>query len=85
MKHLARRDVGVRHQLRRALPADLDAAEQISLAARHAIHGRRPEAGVLAEDLGVRDDPDLGAAAVRGRADAFERGDRRAAHVALAP
>ena len=85
MEHLARRHVGARHQLRIALPADLDAAEQIRLAARQAMHRGRPELRALAEDLGVRPDPDRGAPAVRGRTEPLEAGGRRPAHVALAP
>ena len=63
-----------RQQGRIAAPADLDAAEQIGLAARHPVQRGRAEARVGAEDLGVGDEADRGAAPV-GRG----TGRRRAA------
>jgi hypothetical protein len=85
MEHLARRHLGPGHQLGIALPADLDPAEQIGLAARHAMHRRRPEPRVATEDLRVRPHRDHGAAPVGRRADPLEPGGRPAARVALAP
>src|SRR5690242_6630631 len=50
-------------QLRRAGPADLDAAIEIGLRARHTVQALGPEA-VLLEDLRVRMKGHLGAAAI---------------------
>ena len=50
-----------------ASPADLDAAEEIGLGARHAEQARGLEARALAEDLGVGPEADLGAAPVLHR------------------
>ena len=85
MEHLARRHVGARDQLGIALPADLDAAEQVGLAARHAVHHRRPELRGRTEDLRIGPHADRRAPAVGGRADPLETAGRPAARVALAP
>ena len=70
VEHRLGRDlVWVGDQRRRAAPADLDAAEQIGLRARHLEDARRIEAGVLAEDLRVGPEAHLGAAPVRRLAD----------------
>ena len=62
-----------------AHPADLDAAEQVGLGARHAEQARRLEGGALAENLLVRLEAHLGAAPVLDRAELFQLALRRAA------
>ena len=47
-----------------APPADLDAAEEIGLGARHAVEGRRLELGLVAEDLRIGMEADRGAATI---------------------
>src|ERR1700722_15981026 len=59
-------------QFRRAVPANLDAAEQIGLRARHLEQPLRLEDGLGAENLAVRLEADLGAAAVVDLAKIFE-------------
>ena len=59
-------------QLGRALPANLDAAEQIGLRARHLEQALRLESGLGAEDVGVGLEADAGAAAVVDLAEVFE-------------
>ena len=59
-------------KLRRATPADLDAAEQIGLGARHLEEALRFEGRLGAENLGVRPKADFGAAAVVDLAEVFE-------------
>ena len=56
-----------------AAPADLDPGEQIGLGARELVEPRRVERRVGAEDVGVGDEADGGAAAVGGGADFLER------------
>src|SRR6185369_5703757 len=51
-------------QFRIAAPADLDAAEQIGLGARHLEQTLRLEGRLAAEDIAVRLEADAGAAAV---------------------
>ncbi len=70
--------------LRRAPPANLDAAEQIGLGAGHAIKPRRLERRALAEDLGIRQEANGGAALARGR-DLLQPGCGLAAGEALPP
>ena len=55
-----------------AAPADLDAAEEIGLGARHAEQPRRLERA-LAENLGIGLEADAGAAAVLDRAEILQR------------
>ncbi len=62
-----------------ARPADLDAAEQVGLGARHAQEARRLEGGALAEDLLVGLEADLGAAPVLDGAELLQLALRRAA------
>src|SRR5437588_3942857 len=59
-------------ELRRAAPADLDTAEQISLGARHLEQALRLERGLGAEDVGIRLEADARAAAVVDLAEVFE-------------
>ena len=59
-------------QFRRALPADLDAREKISLGARHFQKPRRLECRAFAENLLVRTETNLGAAPVHDRTELFE-------------
>ena len=74
---LGRRVVG--DQRGCARPADLDAAEQVGLGARHAQQARRLEGGALAEDLLVGLEAHLGAAPVLDGAELLELALRRAA------
>ena len=86
MEHLALgHALSAGEQLRIALPADLDPAVEIGLAARHAVHQRGAEAQPLAEDLRIGAEADHGAAAVGGAADQLELARRLAADEALAP
>ena len=62
-----------------AAPADLDAAEQVGLGARHLEQPRRLEGAALAEDLLVRLEAHLGAAPVHDRAELLELALRLAA------
>ena len=74
VEHGALRRVLVAGEQRRgAGPADLHAAEEIGLGARHAEQPRRREGHALAEDLGVRLEADLSAAAVVHRAKGLQR------------
>ena len=68
----------------RAAPADLDAAEQIGLRARHLEHARRIKPRLSAENLRIGQKAHLGAAAVRRLADDGERAGRLAALERLA-
>ena len=76
-RRFGRRVVG--DEARRAEPADLDAAEQVGLGARHAQQAGRLEGGALAEDLLVGLEAHLGAAPVLDGAEALELALRRAA------
>ena len=78
MEHGLGRGV-VLDQLRRAVPADLDAAEQVSLGTRHRHQPAGLEGGALAEDLLVREEAHLGAAPVHGRAELLQLALRDAA------
>ncbi len=71
-------------QRRIAGPADLDAAEEIGLGARHLEEARRVEARVVAEDLRVRLEADARAAAVHGLAELLQRALGHTAREALA-
>ena len=73
------------HEGRRADPANLDAAEKIRLRARHAIELVRAEAGIFAEDFGVRVKGDCRSPAVIDRALLAQRRLRLSATVALGP
>src|SRR6185437_5183718 len=53
-------------------PANLDAAEQIGLGARHLEQALRPERRLGAEDVGIRLEADGGAAAIIDLAEVFE-------------
>ena len=65
MQHrLRRRLLALADQRGIAAPADLDAAEEIGLGARHAVEPRRLEARLLAEDLGIGMEAHLGAAPI---------------------
>ena len=66
-------------QRRRAFPADLDAAEQIGLGARHLEQAAGLEMGVLAEDLVIGLEAHLGAAPVEHAAHGLELALRQAA------
>ena len=70
--------------LRRAGPANLDAAEQIGLGPRHAEQARGLEGRADAENLLVRLEPDQGALLLRG-ADLLDRRLHMAAAEGLAP
>ena len=59
-------------QLGIAVPADLDAAEQIRLRPRHLEQALRLEGRLGTEDIGVRPEADPGAAAVVDLAEVFE-------------
>ncbi len=60
---LGRHVVDALQQCRVAVPADLDATEQIGLGAGHLEQALRLEGGLGAEDLGVGPEADFGAAA----------------------
>ena len=62
-----------------AFPADFDAGEQIGLGAGELEQARGLELGVLAENLGVGDEGDGGAAPVGGAAELLQRAGRQAA------
>src|SRR3546814_16612298 len=62
-----RRAVVLVEQGGRTGPADLDAPEQIRLGARHPVEPRRLEAGILAEDLRVGVEAQIGSASCRER------------------
>ena len=62
------RRLGLGDQLRIAVPANLDAAEQVRLRARHAAEAGWFELGALSEDLGIGPETDRCAATVRGSA-----------------
>ena len=70
-------------KLRIALPADLDAAEEISLGARHLEDAQRIERRLGAENFRVRLEADLGAAAVVDLAEFLQAALRFAAHESL--
>src|SRR5262249_4112426 len=59
-------------QLRRALPADLDAAEQVRLRARHLEQALRLEGRLRTENFGIRLEADAGAATVIDLAEVLE-------------
>src|SRR5277367_3281793 len=70
MKRSLRRDFrAVADQRKRAVPADLDAPEEIGLRTRHLEHARGVEARLGAEDLRVGQKAHLGAPAVQRLAD----------------
>ena len=60
-------------------PADLDAAEQIGLGARHLEDALRPEMRLRSEDVGIGPEAHLGAAPVGRAADLFQLALRLAA------
>ena len=64
-RRLFRHVVGAVQEFLGARPADFDAAEQISLRARHLEHALRPEMRLGAENLRVRAEAHFGAAPVR--------------------
>ena len=66
-------------QLLGARPSDLDAAEQIGLGARHLEDALRLEMRLGAEDVGIGQEPHLGAAPVRGAAELLQLAFRLAA------
>ena len=74
----------VADQFGRALPANLDAREQIRLRARELVQPRGLEAHLGAEDLLVGDEADHRAAPVGCRADMLDRPERLAARETLA-
>ncbi len=76
--------VGALDQLRVAGPADLDAAEEIGLGARHLEQARRLERVRLLENLRIGGEAHLGAAAVVDPAELLEARLRNAAREALA-
>src|SRR3546814_17125514 len=80
---LLRRRVALVQQALVAGPADLDAAVEIGLGARHAVEPRRAELRLLAEDRRVGVQGDGGAAPVLHRRPLAELGGRRAPAVAL--
>src|ERR1700690_1464433 len=59
-------------QRRVAAPADLDAAEQVGLGARHLEQALRLEGGLGAENVGVRLEPDFCAAAIVDLSEVFK-------------
>src|SRR4029077_20067137 len=59
-------------QSRIAAPADFDAAEQVGLRTRHLEQALRLEAGLRAENVGIRFEADSGATAVVDLAEVFE-------------
>src|SRR5207344_1272143 len=67
-----------------AMPADLDAAEQIGLGARHLEQALRIEFRLVAENLGVRLEAHLGAAPVRRAAELLQAAFGNAARKHLA-
>ena len=69
---LGRHVLDALEQRRVAAPANFDAAEQIGLRARHLEQPLRLEGGLGAENLAVRLEADLGAAAVVDLAEVFE-------------
>ena len=73
------RNVGAFDQFLVARPADLDAAEQIGLGARHLEHALGLERGLRPEDLRVGMEAHLGAAAVRRLAGVLQLALRLAA------
>src|SRR4029079_6359639 len=81
---LGRRLVLLADQRRVAAPADLDAAEQIGLGARHAVEARRLEGGALAEDLRIWLEAGPGAAAVVHLAELLQPPQRHAPGKTLA-
>ena len=78
------RNVLAGDEVRRARPADLDAAEEIGLGARHGEQALGPEGNVLAEDLRVGLEADARAAAVVDIADFLQPALGRAAREDLA-
>ncbi len=76
--------VGTREEGRGAAPADLDPAEEIGFRARHLEQAPRLEMRLLAEDLVIGPEPDLGAAPVEHAPDGFELALRDAARKHLA-
>ena len=76
---LLRHVVDAREQRLVARPADLDAAEEIGLGARHLEHARRLERGLGAEDFRVGLEANGGAAPVRRAAHLLELALRDAA------
>ena len=83
-RRLGRRRVLLLDEQRIAAPADFDAAEQIGLRARHPVEAGRLEGRVLAEDVGIGMEADLGAAPVVDLAERLQRGLRNAARKTLA-
>ena len=71
-------------QFRRAVPADLDAAEQVGLGAGHLVEASRFELRALAEDLRIGMETHLGAAAVLNLAEILQPANRVAAGKTLA-
>src|SRR3546814_2426851 len=74
----------VADQLGRAFPPDFDPGEQIGLCPRHAKQALRLETAVLAEDFGIGDKGNAGAASVRRRTQFFESAEREPARETLA-
>src|SRR3546814_5972117 len=71
-------------QLGRAFTANLDPGEQIGLCPRHAKQALRLEAAVLAENFGIGDEGNAGAAAIGRRAEFFKPPKRKPARKTLA-
>src|SRR5262245_4966342 len=85
VEHCAFWRLGIaRKQLLGARPADLDAAEEVGLRARHAEQKRRRKGSTLAEDLGIRSEADARAAAILDRPKILQRAVGNAPRVALA-
>ena len=83
VKGLPGRDLRPVDQPRRTAPAQLDAAEEIGLAARHAVQNGGVEPGARAENLGIGLEGDRGTAAVLGGTRLAQRPGRRALAVGL--
>src|SRR5262245_6858467 len=80
---LRRLAVAAKQRLR-ARPADLDAAKEIGLRARHAEQTRRRKCGIFTENLGIWPETDARAAAVLDRSEVLKRTIGNATRVGLA-
>ena len=75
----------VRHEFGRAGPADLHAAIEIGLGARHGVEPGRLEHGAVREDARIGAEDHGSAAAIVDRAQALQLRHRRAARIVLGP
>ncbi|PAV93428.1 hypothetical protein WR25_27138 [Diploscapter pachys] len=84
LEHRLRRRIAALDQLRRAMPANLDAGEQIGLRSDKLVQPLGLEGELGPENLDIRRERDRGAAAIGRRTDMLQRPQRLPAAEPLA-